>query len=37
VLDFSEAYARHLERLEPIVAAIAERWELEVEPVPVEA
>jgi hypothetical protein len=37
VLDFSEAYARHVERLEPIVAAAAERWELELEPVPVEA
>jgi hypothetical protein len=37
VLDFSEAYARHVERLEPIVRAVAERWELELEPVPVEA
>ncbi|MDQ3401306.1 MAG: hypothetical protein M3470_09910 [Chloroflexota bacterium] len=37
VLEFSEAYARHVECLEPIVAAVAERWELELEPVPIEA
>jgi hypothetical protein len=37
VLDFSEVYARHVERLEPIIAAVAERWQLDVEPVPVEA
>jgi hypothetical protein len=37
VLDFSEAYARRVERLEPIAAAVAERWELELEPAPVKA
>jgi hypothetical protein len=37
VLEFSEAYARRVERLEPIVAAVAERWKLELEAVPVEA
>jgi hypothetical protein len=37
VLEFSEAHARHVERLEPIVAAVADRWQLELEPVPVEA
>lgn len=37
VLDFSEAYARHVERLEPIIVTVAERWQLELEPAPVEA
>jgi hypothetical protein len=37
VLEFSEAYARHVEGLEPIVAAVAERWELELERMPVDA
>ena len=37
VLEFSEANVRRVERLEPIVAAVAERWKLEPAPVPVEA
>jgi hypothetical protein len=37
LFEFSEAYARHVERLEPIIAAVGERWELPVEPAPVEA
>jgi hypothetical protein len=37
VLEFSEAYAGHVERLEPIIATVGERWELELEPAPVEA
>jgi hypothetical protein len=37
VLDFSEAYAGHIERLAAIINAVGERWELELEPAPVEA
>jgi hypothetical protein len=37
VLEFAETYARHVDRLEPIVATVAERWKLDVEPAPVEA
>jgi hypothetical protein len=37
VLDVSEAYAGHVERLDPIIAAVGERWELQLEPAPVEA
>ncbi len=34
VLEFSEAYARHVERLEPLIVTIGERWELQVEAAP---
>jgi hypothetical protein len=37
VLEFAETYARHVDRLEPIVATVAERWKVDVEPAPVEA
>lgn len=37
VLEFSETYARHVEQLEPIIATVGERWELQLEPAPVEA
>lgn len=37
VLESADAYSRHVERLEPIIAAAAEQWRLELEPVPVEA
>ena len=37
VLELSEAYARHVARLEPIIAAVGERWELHPEARPVEA
>ena len=37
LLEFSEAYASHVGRLEPIIATVGERWELQLEPAPVEA
>ena len=37
VLDFAEAYARHVDALRLIAETVAERWELRVEPAPVEA
>jgi hypothetical protein len=37
LVEFSEAYARHVERLEPLIATLSERWELPVEIAPVEA
>ena len=37
VLEVSDMYAGHVERLEPIIAEVAARWELQLEPAPVEA
>lgn len=37
VLEFSEAYAGHVEGLEPVIATVGERWELQLEPAPVDA
>jgi len=37
VLEFSEAYARHAGRLEPIIATIGGRWELQLDLAKIEA
>jgi hypothetical protein len=37
VLEFASAYARHLDELRAIAETVAERWELRLEPAPVEA
>lgn len=37
VLEFAEAYARHVDELRAIAETVAERWELRLEPAPVEA
>lgn len=37
VLEFSAAYGLHVEQLEPMIATVGERWELQLVPAPVEA